>query len=178
MSGHNKWSQIKHKKAATDEKKAKIFTKLLAAVSVAAREEPNADFNPKLRSAILKARECNVPQDNIERAISRAKENPTEDLLVEAYGPGGTAFLITAITNSRNRTIAELKKLLADSGAKFAEQGSVQWMFDINPEGEWLPKFEQPVDDKTTEEILALMEAIDDHNDVADIYTNAQINAD
>lgn len=175
MSGHNKWSQIKHKKAATDQKKAKVFTKLLAAISIAAREEPNPDFNPRLRTSVLKAREANVPQENIERAINRAKDNPTEDMLIEAYGPQGTAFLITAITDSRNRTIAEVKKLLSDNGAKFAEQGSVQWMFDVNPEGEWTPKFEQPIDDASRDNIMILMEALDEHPDVSDIYTNAQI---
>jgi len=175
MSGHNKWSQIKHKKAATDQKKAKVFTKILAAISIAAREEPNPDFNPRLRTSVLKAREANVPQENIERAINRAKDNPTEDMLIEAYGPQGTAFLITAITDSRNRTIAEVKKLLSDNGAKFAEQGSVQWMFDVTPEGEWTPKFEQPIDDALRDNIMILMEALDDHPDVSDIYTNAQI---
>lgn len=175
MSGHNKWSQIKHKKAITDQKKAKAFTKLLAAVSAAAKDEPNQDFNPRLRSAVLKAREASVPQENIERAISRAKDNPTEDLLIEAYGPQGTAFLITALTDSRNRTIAEVKKLLSDNGAKFAEQGSVQWMFESNPEGEWTPKFEQPIDDASKDSILTLMEALDEHADIADIYTNAKI---
>jgi YebC/PmpR family DNA-binding regulatory protein len=175
MSGHNKWGQIKHKKAITDQKRAKIFTKLLAAIQVAAREETNPDFNPRLRTAVLKAKEANVPQENIERAINRAKDNPTEELLIEAYGPSGTAFLITAITDSRNRTISEIKKLLSDNGAKFAEQGSVQWMFQATPEGDWSPKFEQPIDEKTREEIGSLMEILDDHQDVSDIYTNAEI---
>ena len=175
MSGHNKWGQIKHKKAITDQKRAKIFTKLLAAIQVAARDEANPDFNPRLRTAIIKAKETNVPQENIERAINRAKDNPTEDLLIEAYGPSGTAFLITAITDSRNRTISEVKKLLSDNGAKFADQGSVQWMFEIDKEGEWSPKFEQPIDDRAREEINSLLEALDDHSDVSEIYTNADM---
>jgi YebC/PmpR family DNA-binding regulatory protein len=172
MSGHNKWGQIKHKKAITDQKRAKIFTKLLAAIQVAARDEVNPDFNPRLRTAVIKAKEANVPQENIERAINRAKDNPTEDLLIEAYGPGGTAFLITAITDSRNRTISEIKKLLSDNGAKFADQGSVRWMFEVDQEGEWSPKFEQPAEDKTKEEVGAIMEALDDHPDVSEVYAN------
>ncbi|MDD4930792.1 MAG: YebC/PmpR family DNA-binding transcriptional regulator [Candidatus Colwellbacteria bacterium] len=175
MSGHNKWSQIKHKKAITDQKKAKVFTKLLAAVQASAREEVNPDFNPRLRTAIQKAKEANIPQENIERAINRAKDNPTEEMLIEAYGPGGTAFLIAVITDSRNRAIAEIKKLLSDNNAKFAEQGSVQWMFNQSLEGEWTPKFEQSINDELAPEIESLMEALDDHQDVVEIYTNADI---
>ena len=102
MSGHNKWTQIKHKKAITDQKKAKQFTKLLAAIGIAAKTEPNPEFNPRLRTAVEKAKEANVPGENIERAINRAKENPTDELIIEAYGPAGTAFMIKAITDSRN----------------------------------------------------------------------------
>ncbi|MDD5099136.1 MAG: YebC/PmpR family DNA-binding transcriptional regulator [Candidatus Colwellbacteria bacterium] len=173
MAGHNKWAQIKHKKAITDQKRAKAFTKLLAAIQVAAKEEPNPDFNPRLRTAITKAKEASVPQDNIDRAINRAKDNPTEELLIEAYGPKGTAFVITAITDSRNRTVAELKKILSDNGARFAEQGSVQWLFEQSPEGDWLPKFPQPIDEKAKGDIEKLVEALNDYPDVSEIYTNA-----
>lgn len=175
MAGHNKWAQIKRKKAVTDQKRAKIFTKLLATIQVAARAEPNPDFNPHLRAVIEKAKEASVPQENIERAISRAKDNPTEELLIEAYGPEGTAFMIKAITDSRNRTVAEIKKLLLDNRAKFAEQGSVTWMFEADNEGNFEPKFTQKLSPETEEKVIALMEAIDDHQDVSDIFTNAEI---
>jgi YebC/PmpR family DNA-binding regulatory protein len=174
MSGHSKWSQIKHKKAVTDQKRAKQFTKLLAAVQVAAKTDPNPDFNPRLRTAISKAKESNVPQENIERAINKAKDNPTEDILIEAYGPAGTAFMIAAVTDSRNRTVAELRKLLSDNNAKFAEQGSVKWMFNINEEGEWVPQFEQSLSNDDEEKVSILMDALDDHPDVMEIYTNAK----
>ncbi len=175
MSGHNKWSQIKRKKEVTDQRKAKIFTKLLAAVSIAAKTEPNPDFNPRLRATIDKAREASVPQENIERAIKRAKENPTDELIIESYGPDGTAFVIKAITDSRNRTIAEVKKILSDNNAKFAEQGSVLWCFDIDDEGNYEPKFNQSISPDSQEKILALMEALDENNDVTDVFTNAAL---
>jgi len=177
MSGHSKWSQIKHKKAITDQKRAKQFTKLLMAVQTAARTDPNPDFNPRLRTAVAKAKEGNVPQDNIERAINRAKDNPTEDLLIEAYGPSGTAFIIKVATDSRNRTVAEVKKLLSDNDAKFAEQGSVTWAFSQNEEGEFTPQFGQAVSEEVQEKVDSLMEALLDHQDVMDVYTNAEKSA-
>ncbi len=175
MSGHNKWTQIKHKKAITDQKKAKQFTKLLAAVGIAAKMEPNPDFNPRLRTSVEKAREANVPKENIDRAINKAKDNPTDELVIEAYGPSGTAFIIKAITDSRNRTISEIKKLLSDNKAKFAEQGSVAWMFDMNEEGEFIPKLNQSLSEEDREKVISLMEAIDEHDDISEIFTNAEI---
>lgn len=175
MSGHNKWSQIKHKKAATDIKRAKQFTKLLATVQAAAKTDPNPSFNPRLRSAILKAKESNIPQENIDRAINKAKSNPTEELVIEAYGPSGTAFMIKALTDNKNRTVAEIRKLLSDNSAKFAEQGSVKWMFDADKNGEWAPNFKQAVSKANSDKIAILTEKLNDHPDVAGIYTNASM---
>jgi YebC/PmpR family DNA-binding regulatory protein len=174
MSGHSKWSQIKHKKAITDQKRAKQFTKLLMAVQTAAKSDPNPDFNPRLRTAIAKAKEESVPQDNIEKAINRAKDNPTEDLLIEAYGPSGTAFIVKAVTDNRNRTVSELKKLFSDNNAKFAEQGSVMWAFTQNEDGDFVPQFNQALPENEKSKVESLMEAISDHPDVIDIYTNAE----
>jgi len=136
MSGHSKWAQIKHKKAATDAKKSKNFSKLAAAITVAAREgggEP--DKNPKLRLAIEKARSFNMPSDNIERAIKRGtgalEGTQLEELLLEAYGPNGHPLLITAITDNRNRTLAEVKHILNKYGGKLGMEGSVKWMFEL-----------------------------------------------
>jgi len=174
MSGHSKWSQIKHKKAITDGKRAKQFTKLLVAVQTAAKSDPNPDFNPRLRAAINKAKEGNVPQDNIARAIARSKDNPTEDLIIESYGPAGTAFIIKAVTDNRNRTVSELKKLLSDNNAKFAEQGSVMWGFTQNEEGDFVPQFSQALSENEKDKVRSLMEVVLDHPDAIDIYTNAE----
>src|SRR5271168_222848 len=99
MSGHSHWAGIKHKKEATDQKRGKVFSKLLAAISAAGKTEPNPDFNPRLRTAVLKAREASVPQENIERAIKRAsdKDVELEELVFEAYGPGGIAIMMEAV---------------------------------------------------------------------------------
>src|ERR1700740_1748559 len=110
MSGHSHWSGIKHKKEITDQKRGKVFSKLLALISAAAKSEPNPDFNPRLRTAIAKARDATVPQENIDRAIKRASEaaESLEELVFEAYGPGGIALLIEAISTNRNRAVQEI----------------------------------------------------------------------
>lgn len=133
MSGHSKWSKIKHKKGALDAKRGKIFSKLTLGISVAARtggSDPN--FNPSLRLAIEQARSSNMPSANIERAIKKTTgqdQEKLEELFIEAYGSGGIALLIEAITDNKNRTINELKTLLIKYGGKTATEGSVLWLF-------------------------------------------------
>src|SRR3989344_706881 len=118
MSGHSHWAGIKHQKGAADAKRGQIFSKLLVAITAAARTEPNPAFNPRLRTAIQKAKENKVPAENIERAIQRAASagEAVEEVLLEAYGPGGAALLIEAVTGNRNRTIPEVNKVLSDHG--------------------------------------------------------------
>ena len=174
MAGHSKWSQIKHKKAITDQKRAKQFSKLLMAIQMAARIDPSPDFNLRLRAAINKAKENNVPQENIMRALTRAKDDPTEDVIIEAYGPSGSDFIIKAITNNSNRTVAEIKKLLSDNGAKFSLQGSVIWAFHLNEEGSFVPQFKHLVSSEDIKKIDLLIERLLDHPDIIDIYTNAK----
>lgn len=135
MSGHSKWAQIKHKKALTDAKKSKNFSKLAAAISIAAKEKgPDPDKNPKLRLAIEKARSFNMPTANIERAIQKGagstEADQLEELTFEAYGPNGHPILILAITDNRNRTLAEIKHILTKYEGKLGTSGSVLWMFE------------------------------------------------
>lgn len=175
MSGHNKWAQIKHKKEITDKKRGQIFSKLLRSISIAAKEDSNPNYNPKLKAAIDQAKEMNVPQDNIERAIKKSSEvKDVEELLMEAYGPEGVALLITAHTDSRNRTVAEIKKLLADHDAKWADPGSVMWAFDKTQQG-YQAKFPQKITAAGEEKLLNLIEALDDHDDVVKIYISADL---
>lgn len=174
MSGHSHWAGIKHKKEITDQKRAKVFSKLLALISAAAKTEPNPDFNPHLRTAIAKAKEMTVPQDNIERAIKKASEagNGLEELLFEAYGPGGTAILIEAISDNKNRVIQEIKTILKDHNGKWADSGSVQWAFEKMNEA-YRPKFPQDIPETDAEKLVALIEALHENDSLHNVYTNA-----
>jgi YebC/PmpR family DNA-binding regulatory protein len=135
MSGHSKWSSIKHKKAAADAKRGKIFTKLIKEITVAARlggGDPEA--NPRLRDAIGRARAANMPKDNIDKAIKKGTgELPGvvyDEIIYEGYGPAGTALYIETMTDNKNRTVAEIRHVLSKHGGNLGESGSVAWMFD------------------------------------------------
>lgn len=172
MAGHSKWKQIKHKKEITDKKRSKLFSKLLNAIAIAAKTEPNPQFNPRLRTAVETAKENSVPQENITRAIRRASESENlVALTLECYGPGGTQVLIEVITDSRNRAVAEIKKIIHDRDAKWAEPGSVLWAFEKEGEG-WQAKFPQSIPDDVRVKIDELVEALEEHGDVQEIYTN------
>ncbi|MDO8560909.1 MAG: YebC/PmpR family DNA-binding transcriptional regulator [bacterium] len=135
MSGHSKWAQIKHKKAASDAKKGTLFSKMVRLIMVAAKDKGGGPtMNPKLRMAIEKARSIGMPKDNIERAIVRGsiamEAGSLEEVFYEAYGPGGAALLIHGITDSSNRTTNEIKHALSEHGGKLAGKGSVEWLFE------------------------------------------------
>lgn len=174
MAGHSHWKQIKEHKGVQDKKRGALFSKLLRAVTVAAKQESNPQFNPRLRTTIEKARAAGVASDTIERAVSKAGEAGDEEVLVEAYAPGGAPLLIYAITGSRNKTIQELKHLLNEHGAKFAEPGSVRWAFEdarIDGEPVWRARFPQTTDEATAATLRSLVIALDAHDDVQKIFT-------
>ncbi len=136
MSGHSKWASIKHKKAIVDARRGQHFTKLARAITVAAREGGgDVSGNPALGLAVQKARDASMPKDNIERAIAKGTgegvdADQIETVLYEAYGPGGVALLIEALTNNRNRTSADVRHLLSKHGGNLGEPGSVAYLFD------------------------------------------------
>lgn len=135
MSGHSKWQQIRHKKAFTDAKRGQLFSKLVREITIAGREAgTNPDTNPRLRSAIERARAAGLPKENIERAIertsSKAEGGELSEFLYEATAPGGIALLIEGITDNKNRTLAEIKHLLNQYGGRMAESGSLIWGFE------------------------------------------------
>ncbi|MCL1893563.1 MAG: YebC/PmpR family DNA-binding transcriptional regulator [Holophagaceae bacterium] len=134
MSGHSKWSTIKHKKGAADAKRGKLWTKLLKEISVAARlGGSDIDSNPRLRLAVDQAKAANMPKDNYERAIKKGAGEldgvTYEEVVYEAYGPGGVAFLIEALTDNKNRTTPEVRSYFAKFGGDLGTQGSVGYLF-------------------------------------------------
>jgi YebC/PmpR family DNA-binding regulatory protein len=136
VSGHSKWSQIKRAKGVTDAKRGQLFTKLGREISVAARTGggPDPDANSRLRLAIQRAREANMPMDNIDRAIKRGAGGEggamLDEILYEGYGPNGAAILIEAMTDNRNRTVAEIRNVFKSGGGSLGEAGCVAWLFD------------------------------------------------
>ena len=233
MSGHSKWSQIKHKKAIADAKKGKVFGKLARAISNAARGNPDPSKNLKLKGEIERARAVNMPGENINRAVSRGGDKNAaslSEIQLELIGPGGAAVVVSAITDNSNRTINELRQLALKHGAHMAGQGAVAWMFrkvgiirvpagagqdaelaaidagaddvsredgDIivttNPESfhrvkealglsvasssvELVPTTLHDVPDtKDSTNLVSLLDALDEHDDVQDVVTNANI---
>ncbi len=133
MSGHSHWHGIRHKKELEDKKRAQIFSKLTRVISVAAREGTDPETNPRLRMAIERAKEFRMPNENIERAIQRGagqiEGESLEEFTFEAIGPGKIAIIIEGITNNKNRTLNEIKNILAKHNGKLAQEGSQRWMF-------------------------------------------------
>lgn len=240
MSGHSKWATTKHKKAALDAKRGKIFTKIIREITVAAKMGGgDPEGNPRLRTAILKAKENNMPADNIKKAVQKGTgELPGvsyEEITYEGYGPGGVALIIQIMTDNKNRTVSEIRHLLSKSGGNMGESGSVAWMFhkkgylsiekqkadeeklmsvaldagaeDIRSDDPtlfevitapadfekvkkamadagltpsyaeitFLPQTYIRLEGKEAEQMLRLMEALEDHDDVQNVYANFDI---
>ncbi len=135
MSGHSKWSSIKHKKAVKDAKKGKLYTKLIKEITVAARiGGGDINSNPRLRTAVLTAKGASMPNENIDRAIKKGTGElegvSYEEIHYEGYGPGGAAIMVTVLTDNKNRTVTEMRRLFTRNGGNLGESGCVAWMFD------------------------------------------------
>lgn len=238
MAGHSKWAQIKHKKAVVDARKGKLFSKLSREISVAAKlGGGDPDKNPRLRTAIEKAKEANMPSENIKRAIMKGTgELPGttyEEAIYEGYGPGGVALMIEVLTDNKNRTVSEIRHIMSKHGGSMGEAGCVSWMFekkgyilvekskvseeelmtvaleagaedlkndpqeenyeiitapeDLNKvksaiesagitvalsEITMLPKNYISLNEKDADQMLRLLEALEDHDDVQNVYAN------
>lgn len=180
MSGHSKWSKVKHQKAVTDVVKAKSFTQASRAITIAVKEGGggNPDHNFRLRLAIDQARAANMPKDNIERAIAKGLGSGAADLeqiTYEGFGPHGVAFLIDTATDNRNRTVSFIKSLFDRAGGSLASPHAVSYMFDVSDTGDKQPKpefcVETPDDQKSV--INTLVERFETLDDVQKVYTNA-----
>lgn len=176
MSGHNKWSKVKHKKAAADQKKSMAYSKYLAGISAAARENPNPENNVRLKSLVEQAKKANVPNETIERALRKAAEQKDlKPFTFEAYGPEGVAIIVEAYTDNGNRTGQELRGIAHKHNAKIADTGSVLWAFEKDQTlNTWAPKFPQEI----SQENYALLETIvsdfENQPDVESVTTSAK----
>lgn len=176
MSGHNKWSQIKHQKGKTDAVKSRVFSKFAKLIADEARKAGGNTSASGLKTAIDRARAANMPNDNIERAIKKATgtgAKAMEGLLYEAYGPGGTAILIDVLTDSRNRAAQEVKHALAEYGGNLAGQGAAMWAFIKSNEG-YSAQTTIPLSDDDVAALGKLVDVLENLEDVQEVYTNAE----
>ncbi|MFA6269647.1 MAG: YebC/PmpR family DNA-binding transcriptional regulator [Candidatus Paceibacterota bacterium] len=178
MSGHNKWSKIKNKKAVTDAQKSKIFGKLVRFIAVESKKAKGDVNAPGLRTAIEKAKAENVPNDNIERAIKKGtggEAGEMEQITYEAYGPGGCALIIETLTENRNKAAQEIKHILTKNGFELAIPGSATWAFEKKiGSGEWLPKNTMSVSEEDGQKLDVLIEELEENDEVQEVFTNAE----
>ena len=193
MSGHNKWSTIKRKKGAVDAKRGALFTKIIREITVAARAGgEDIESNPRLRTAVLKAKAANMPNDNIDRAIKKGLGNVEgavyEEVRYEGYGPGGVAIMVDCITDNKNRTTPEIRAIFSKNGGNLGDSGSVSYLFDkkgmIIIEGgkvtedevmEMLLDFDVE-DVRTEEENIVITTGPDGYNEVSDFLMKKDYN--
>ena len=179
MSGHSKWSTIKHKKAATDAKRGQLFTKMAKLISVAVKEAGGDPHHPAVVAAVEQAKKYSVPKENIERAIAKGSEKNTEGMervTYEGYGPGGVGFIIEAVTDNRNRTGQEVKHAFSQAGSAMGVPGSVSWGFEKTKEGGWTPQpgTEIPLDPPTMGSVEQFVASLENLDDVTAVYLNAK----
>ncbi len=178
MSGHSKWASIKHQKGVTDARRGQLFTKLTREIIIAAREGGgNPEMNFRLRLAVQKARDNNMPMDNVERAIKKGtgelEGGSLAELVLEGYGPGGTAILVSALTDNRNRAIQEVRSTFTRHGSSLGESGCVAWLFD--PKGVITIKAESvDADELALTAIDAGAEDVKIENNYVEVYTKPE----
>ncbi len=177
MSGHSKWSTIKHKKASEDAKRSKAFSIVSKMIVVAVKEggSGDANSNPRLRLALDKAREVNMPKQNVQKAIDKGLGkgggDTVEEILYEGFGPNGVGFLVRVLTDNRNRSAAEIKSLFTKSGGSMGGPGSVAYMFEREGEG-YKVTVPVPVDEHTRKAVNTLVELLGEHEDVEYVICN------
>lgn len=177
MAGHSKWAQIKRQKSVTDAAKSRVFSRFARLITLESKKAAGNNSAPSLVAAITRAKAANMPKDNIERAIAKGTSKDAgslEQVLYEAYGPGGAAILIDALTDSKNRTTQEIKHILTLQDIALASPGAATWAFSktgstYTPNE---PLVDLPESDETR--LRTLLEALDEHDDVQQVFTNAR----
>jgi YebC/PmpR family DNA-binding regulatory protein len=175
MAGHNKWSKVKHKKAVTDARKSKTFSKYAQLIAAESKNVGGDTSAPALKALIERAKGESMPQENIDRAVRRGaglEGGPLEEVIYEAYGPGGTAMIVQAMTDNRNRTAAEVKHALSKHGYALAEPGAASWAFAKDAQG-FTPHTTIALDVDTHAALTELVEALETLDDVGIVTTNA-----
>ena len=175
MSGHNKWSKIKHKKAAGDAEKSKIFTKPTALIAMDSRKANGNLTSPSLAAAIERAKKDSMPKENIDRAVAKGSGSDgakLEEVMYEAFGPGGVAMIITAVTDNNNRTAPEIRHIFTKAGLQLGTPGSAAWAFTKTADG-YVPLNPTELSDEDGEKLANLIEALEENDDVQDVYTTA-----
>lgn len=176
MSGHSKWSKIKHQKGVADVKKGKVFSQLSKLITIAVREgkSGNPDENPRLRMILEKAREANLPKENVRRAIDRGlgkgSEGSLAQVTIEGYGPGGVAIMVAASTDNQNRARSEIRQIFDRRGGSTGEPGSVGYIFSGGN-----PTYTIPVSGPDAVTVKNLLDELEDHDDVEVVLHNAQL---
>ncbi|MHB8913553.1 MAG: YebC/PmpR family DNA-binding transcriptional regulator [Minisyncoccota bacterium] len=177
MSGHNKWSQIKRQKGATDAAKSRVFSRYAKLIALESKKATGVLTAPGLAAAIARAKAENMPKDNIERAIAKGASKDSgnlEPVLYEVYGPGGVAIIIDALTDNKNRTTPEIKHLFSKLGFEVAAPGAASWAF-TKVGAAYVPN--EPlteIEGADEERLIAILDALDEHDDVQQVFTNAR----
>ena len=177
MSGHSKWSQIKRQKGVTDAARSRVFSRFARLIAMESKKANGILTAPGLTAAIARAKAANMPKDNIERAIAKGASKDSgnlEQVVYEAYGPAGVAIIIDALTDNKNRTTPEIKHLLSKQGVEVAAPGAASWAF-TKTGAAYIPN--EPLTDvsgEDEEKLSAILEALDEHEDVQQVFTNAR----
>lgn len=176
MSGHNKWSKIKNKKAVEDVKKSKIFSILSKNISLEVKKAGGDKNSPNVKTAVDKAKTANMPMVNIEKALNKQdkKGENLEEVLYEGYGPGGVGIIMKGITDNRNRTAAEIKNILSKNGGNLGGPGSALWMFEKDND-DWRAKQFVDVDENIKEKILKIFDELEENEDIEKTIVNIKL---
>ncbi len=175
MSGHNKWSKIKHKKAATDAQKSKLFSKHALMITMESRRAGGNLSSPGLIAVIDRAKKDSMPKENIDRAVAKgagAGAAALEEVVFEAFGPGGVGMIITAVTDNNNRTSPEIRHIFTKAGYSLGAPGTAMWAFTKTADG-YVPQNPVELNDTDGEALANLIEALEEQDDVQEIYTTA-----
>ncbi len=175
MSGHNKWSKIKHKKAAGDAAKSKVFSKHAALIAMESRKANGNLASAGLAAAIDRAKKDSMPKENIDRAVAKGAGGDgakLEEVTYEAFGPGGVAMVITAVTDNNNRTAPEIRHIFSKAGLQLGTPGSASWAFTKTAEG-YTPTSPVELSDADGEKLANLIDALEENDDVQDVFTTA-----